>query len=76
MLSLPSSWPGDHTLGTAGFEDGVESGRPVRKLCWTGPEPEAEQGQQGQQGGCRAFLRGGAPERCPGGCGHEGERGV
>ena len=32
MLMLPSSEPGAHTLGTTGFEDGAESGEPVRKL--------------------------------------------
>lgn len=46
MLMLLSSGTGDSTLGTTGFEDEAESGKPVRELWWL----QARQNQSLKQG--------------------------
>lgn len=78
MLMLPSSVPGDQTLGTTGFEDGAGAGRLVREL-W---RLQARQDQSLKQDKASRMDRrgqrrtqaerhfgGGPPGGCPGGCG-------
>lgn len=69
MLLLPSIRPGDHTLGTAGFEGGAESGS------------RAGQDQSLKQGGASNMTRrlqsiseARGSRKDPSGCGQEGER--
>lgn len=78
MLMLPSSVPGDQTLGTIGFEDGAGAGRPVREL-WRLQARQDQSVKQDKAGRMDQKVQrrrqterhpgGGPPGERPGGCG-------